>query len=50
MIKKIKVNQTIPIYSSHDENSKTESFLQEGDIVEFNREKEGTVLIGLRLF
>lgn len=39
MIKKIKVNQKIPIYSSHDENSKTESFLQEGDIVEFNREK-----------
>lgn len=39
MSKKIKIHQTMSVYSSHDGNSKTANFLSEGQIVDFNREK-----------
>lgn len=39
MPKKIKIHQTVSIYSNHEENAMTSNFLSEGQIVDFNREK-----------
>lgn len=39
MSKKIKIHQTISVYSNHEESAKTSNFLSEGQIVDFNREK-----------
>ncbi|OBW41830.1 hypothetical protein AB670_01781 [Chryseobacterium sp. MOF25P] len=39
MPKKIKIHQTVSIYSNHEESAKTSNFLNEGQIVDFNREK-----------
>lgn len=39
MPKQIKINQIVPVYSAHDENSKTTDFIYEGNVVRFNREK-----------
>ncbi|MCS3532212.1 hypothetical protein [Chryseobacterium sp. JUb7] len=39
MLKKIKIDQSVSIYSSFNENSKTLDSLNEGQIVNFNREK-----------
>ncbi|AZA59532.1 hypothetical protein [Chryseobacterium indoltheticum] len=39
MSKKIKIHQTISVYSNHEESAKTSNFLTEGQIVDFNLEK-----------
>lgn len=39
MPKHIKIHRIVSIYSNHDENAKTQDFLNEGQIVVFNREK-----------
>ncbi len=40
MSRQIKILQPVVLYSAHEENSKTSDFLYEGEIVEFNREKD----------
>ncbi len=50
MLKKIKINQTIPVYSDHKENSETGVCLYNGNIIDFNRVKHRNGIDWIEIF
>ncbi|WP_294243883.1 hypothetical protein [uncultured Chryseobacterium sp.] len=50
MLKKIKINQTIAVYSDHKENSETGVCLYNGNIVDFNRVKHRNGIDWIEIF
>lgn len=50
MLKKIRINQTIPVYSDHNENSETGVCLYNGNIVDFNRVKHRNGIDWIEIF